>query len=172
MPAMIPWQAASSYPLVPLIWPAKIQVRDLLGLQRALELGRVDGVVLDGVAGAQHLGRLEAGNRGDDRQLHVDGQRGAHAVDVDLVRLQALGFQVKLVRFLVGKFDDLVFDRGAIARADAVDLAAVHRRAMHVFADDAVRFLRGVGDVARHLLLRDLAGAEAERRGIGVARLR
>ncbi len=86
--------------------------------------------------------------------------------------LQALGFQKKLMRFLVREFDDLVLDRGAIARADAVNLAAVHGRAMHVLADDAMRLRRGVGDVARHLRLRDPAGAEAERRGVGVARLR
>ena len=42
---------------------------------------------------------------------------------------------------------------------------------MHVFADDAVRLPGGEGDMAGHLLLRDPARAEAERRGIGVAGL-
>ena len=165
----MPWQAASSYPLVPLIWPARN--RRAIFFQSALQLRRVNGVVFDGVAGTQHLGPLEAGNGGDDCQLHVDGQGRAHAIDVDLVRLQALRFQIKLVRFLIGKLDDLVLDRGAIASPDAVDLSAVHRRAVHVIADDAVSFRRGVSDVAWHLLLRNLAGAEAERSGIPVARL-
>ena len=55
-----------------------------------------------------------------------------------------------------------------------LDLAAVHGRAVHVFADDAVRFRRGVGDVAGDLrvVMRDALGAEAEGRGIGVAGLR
>ena len=62
-----------------------------------------------------------------------------HAVDVDLVRVQAFGLEEELVRALVGELDDLVFDRRAVARADGLDLAAVHRRAMHVLADDAMR---------------------------------
>ena len=71
---------------------------DLLRFEGALEFGGIDRVVLDGVAGAQHFGGLKAGNRLENRQLHVDGQRGAHAVDVDFVRVQALGLEEKLVR--------------------------------------------------------------------------
>ena len=151
----------------------EIQPRNLLGLQRALQLGGIDGVVLDGVARAQHLGVLQAGDRLDDRQLHLDRQRGAHAVDVDLVRVQALGLEEELVHFLVGKLDDLVFDRRAIARPDRLDLPAVHGRAMHVLADDAMRLRRGERDVAGHLLvvMRHAPGAEAEGRGIFVAGL-
>ena len=120
-------------------------------LERAVELGRVDGVVLDGVAGAQHLGVFEAGDGRDHRQLHFHRQRRAHAVDVDLVRVQALGLEEDLVRGLVGKLDDLVFDGRAVPRTDATDLAAVHRRAMHVFANDRVRLRRGERDVAGNL---------------------
>jgi len=45
---------------------------------------------------------------------------------------------------------------------------------MHVFADDALRFRRGPGDVARDLriMMRDTLGAEAERSGIGIAGLK
>src|SRR5262245_30570962 len=42
---------------------------------------------------------------------------------------------------------------------------------MHVLLDDAMSLGRGEGHVARHLLLFDLAGAEAERRRVGIARL-
>ncbi len=38
---------------------------DGLDLEGAVELGGVDGVVLDGVAGAEHLGVLEAGDAVD-----------------------------------------------------------------------------------------------------------
>ena len=153
---------------MPLICPARNRPRDLFRFQRALQFGGIDRVVLDGIAGAQHLGVLQAGNRLQNRQLHVDRQRSAHAVDVDLVRVQALGLEEELVHLLVGKLDDLVFDRRAIARADRLDLPAVHGRAVHVLADDAMRLRRGERDVARHLLvvMRDALGAEAERRGI------
>ena len=42
---------------------------------------------------------------------------------------------------------------------------------MNVLSDDAVRLRRGERDITGHLLLRDSLCAEAERRGIGVARL-
>ena len=142
-----------------------------LDAQGAVELGGVDGVVLDGVAGAQHLGLVEAGDGVDDLPLHLHGQRGGHAVDVDLVGVEAFGLEEELVLGLVGKLDDLVFDGRAIARADALDLAGIHGRAMDVLADDAERLRRGEGDVAADLRLDDLFGAEAEGRGIGVAGL-
>ena len=109
-----------------------------------------------------------------DGGLHLVGQRGGHAVDVNLVRVQALGLEEKLVRRLVGKLDDLVLDRGTISRSDRFDLAAVHGRAMDVLADDAVGFRGGERDVARHLAVGvgDPAGAEAEGRGVGIAGLR
>src|SRR5258707_13850129 len=87
------------------------------------------------------------------------------------MRVQAFGLQEELVRGLVGELDDLVFDAGAVTRTNALDLARIHGRAVHVFSDDAVRLCRGEGDIARHLLLRDLLCTEAEGRGIGVARL-
>ena len=65
--------------------------------------------------------------------------------------VEALGFEIELVGVLVGKLDDLVFDRGAVARAGGVDLSAVHGRAVDVLADDAMGFRRGVGDVAGDL---------------------
>ena len=100
---------------------------DFLGLERAMKFGRIDRIVFDGVAGTHHFGVFEAGNGLQDCQLHVDGQRGAHAVDVNLVRGQALGFEEELMAQLVGKFDDLVFDRRAVTRADGLNLPAVHR---------------------------------------------
>ena len=105
------------------------------------------------------------------RQLHVNRHGGGHAVHVDLVRVQALRLEKKLMLQFIGEFDDLVFDAGAVARPDALDLAGVHRRAMHVLANDAMRLFRGEGDVTGHLFLCDLFGAKAEGRGVGVAGL-
>src|SRR6266850_2126938 len=89
------------------------------------------------------------------------------------MRVQALGLEKELVGELVGELNDLVFDRRTVAWTDRLDLSAVHRRAVHVFADDAVRFFRRERDVARHLLvvMSDTLGAEAEGGGIGVTGL-
>src|SRR5580704_7756146 len=107
-----------------------------------------------------------------DLRLHFHGQRGGHAVDVDLVRVQSLGLEEELVLRLVGKLDDLVFDRWAITRTDGLNLPRVHRRTGDILANDAQRLRRGVRDVARNLALRELAGAKTERSGIGITGLR
>ena len=75
----------------------QVQARDGLHLQRVVQFARVDRIVLDGVAGADHLGVLEPGNRRDHRRLHVDRHAGGHAVDVDFVGVEALRLQKDLV---------------------------------------------------------------------------
>src|SRR6185437_13657517 len=94
-------------------------------------------------------------------------------VDVNFVGVQALGLEKKLVRGLVRKLDDLVLDRWAIAGANRLNLAAIHGRAVHVFADDAMRFRRSPRNVARHLriMVCDPPSAKAEGGGIGIAGL-
>ena len=64
----------------------------------------------------------------------------------------------------------LVFDRRAVARAGGVDLAGVHRRAMEIGADQLVRDLAGVGQMAEHLRQRERVGEDRERTRLGVAR--
>ena len=60
------------------------------------------------------------------------------------MRVETFGLEEELVLLLVGKPDDLVFDRRAVARADGLDLPGVHRRAQDVFADDPERLRRSV----------------------------
>jgi hypothetical protein len=60
-------------------------------------------------------------------------------------------FQEELVALLVGEANDLVFQGGAVARADALDPPAVERGLVQVGADDPVSFPRGVGDGAGQL---------------------
>src|SRR5579871_3699749 len=77
------------------------------------------------------------------------------------------------MHLLVRELDDLVLDRRAVARTDRLNLPAVHRGPVNVFADNAVRLGRGVCDVARHLrvVMSDPLRAEAERRRVDVAGL-
>ena len=71
----------------------------------------------------------------------------------------------------VGEAHHLVLDRGAVARADALDLAGVQGRPVQVGADQVVPGRRGVGDVAHDLRLRDSFGQGRERLRRVVARL-
>ena len=82
-----------------------------------LQFPRVDRVVFDRVAGPDHLGILQAPESRRPCRLHVDRHAGRHPVHVDLVRIEAFRLQENLVPALVRKFDDLVFDRRTIARA-------------------------------------------------------
>ncbi len=59
--------------------------------------------------------------------------------------------------------NDLVLDRGAVARADAVDLPGEQGRAVEVLADNAVGFGRGIPQVAGNLLLLQPVRQEGER---------
>ena len=74
---------------------------------------------------------------------------------------------------LLGEAHDLVFDRRAVARTDGLDLAGVHRRAMHVVADELQRLRRRVRDVAADLTQRRLTRAcvngERKLNGVGSA---
>src|SRR6266481_7197981 len=56
----------------------------------------------------------------------------------------------------VAEADDLVLDRGAIARSDALDLPGIHRRAMHIGPDHLMGCGGGPGDAALDLRGRDL----------------
>src|SRR5579859_1109858 len=85
--------------------------------------------------------------------------------------VQSLRLEEELVLQLVGKFDDLVFNAGAVARTDGFNLARVHGRAMDILGNDAVRLFCSECDVTRHLLLFDLFGAKAEGCRVGIARL-
>ena len=138
------------------------QARDRLGLERALQVARVEEVVLDRIAGARQMRLLEAANAAHELLLHVERQAGGDAVRIDLVRVEPFGLDEELMRALVGEAMHLVLDRGAVARAGALDRAGEHRRAIEGGTNDRVRALVGVRDVAGHLA-RMLPGAAQER---------
>src|SRR6185369_8354388 len=89
------------------------------------------------------------------------------------MRIQPFRLEEELMRGLIGKLDDLVFNRGAISRPDRLDLTAVHGRAMHILADNAVSLLGGPGDVTRHLtiVMRNPLSTKTEWRRVGITRL-
>ena len=105
------------------------------------------------------------------RKLHILGKRGRDAVGIDGVVVEAFGLQEDLVAAALLEAHHLVLDRGAVARACALDLARVHRRAAEVPLDDGVRCARRMRDAADHLRRRDRLGEEREGLGRIVAAL-
>ena len=87
--------------------------------------------------------------------LHILRQRGGDAVRIDGVVVEAFGLEENLMAAALLEADDLVLDGGAVARANALDVAGVHRGAGEVALDDGVGLRRRVGDVADGLRRRD-----------------
>ncbi len=106
------------------------QARDRARLERGAQVARVEEVVLDRVTRSRDVGVLESLDAAHERLLHVERQAGRDAVRIHLVGIEALGLDEDLVRSLVGEPHDLVFDRRAIAWADALDHAGEERRAI------------------------------------------
>ncbi len=149
----------------------EVEAGEGLDLQRQREGARVHVVVLDRVAGLGDDGLFEALDGADVVLLHLGGERGGDAVRVDGRVVEALGLEEDLMALLVGEADDLVLDGGAVARAHALDMAAIHGRAVEVRADDLVGAGVGVGDAAGDLGDDRGVAEEAQHRGVGVALL-
>ena len=86
------------------------------------------------------------------RKLHIVRQAGGNPVGIELVYGQAFGFEKNLVRILIGEARDLVFDRRAIARADAFDHTGKQRRSIEPGANDVMRAQMGMRNPAWQLL--------------------
>src|SRR5205814_2940108 len=98
------------------------QSRDPFGFEVAGQLGRLDEVVLDGIAGTKQHGVVESGQGMNQIGLHLARQAGRKAVDVNLAGVETFRFEKNLMTFLVGEPHDLVFERRAIAPADSANL--------------------------------------------------
>src|SRR5262249_16046357 len=127
------------------------QPRQTLGLQRGIKLARIDVIVFDRVAGADHACLPEPWDGRDQRDLHLLRQRGGDAVGVDGAVIEPLRFEKNLVSITVSKADDLVLERGAIARPFAAHLPGIHRRAVNVVANDPMSRSVRAGDAALDL---------------------
>src|SRR5438093_12665488 len=95
------------------------QARDSFGLEPSRQFGRLDEVVLDGIARPQQHGIFESWQRVNEIGLHLAGQTRRESVDVNLAGVQAFRLEKDLMPFLVGESHDLVFERRAIQRSDS-----------------------------------------------------
>ena len=149
----------------------QIQSAPFLDLQRRRQLARVDVVVFDGVAEAEHLDGFKARDGAQEGGLGRVGHRGRDAVRIDGRIIEAFRLEEDLVRGLVGEAHDLVLDRGAVAGPAAGQVAAVDGAVAEVVGDDAVGRLGRVGHAAGDLRHVDAVGQEAERHRFVVGRL-
>ena len=113
-------------------------------------------IVFDGVTRSHHLGALQPRDGLQHGELDVLRQRGRDAVGIDGEIVQSFGLQEDLVPVTLAEPDDLVLDRGTVARADTLDLPRIHGGPMQIGADDLVGRGRGRRDMAGHLRRGDL----------------
>ena len=114
---------------------------------------------------------LQPGERVQHLDLHLLGEAGGKALDVDLLRVQTHRLQKELVALLVRERHDLRLDARAVARPHALDHAGVDRAAVEIFADDRVRAFVRVGQPAGDAVFGRVLRLEAERFDLLVAGL-
>src|SRR5689334_818190 len=101
-----------------------------------MELGWKCEVVFNGVSRPHDLGVFASDDRPDEFDLDFKWETGGETVYVDLIRRDAFRFEKNLLSFLLGEFDDLVFNGRAVTRSHSLDDAGVHRRLVKVRAND------------------------------------
>ena len=111
---------------------------------------------------------LEPGDRAHEIQLDVERQTRGDPVGVELRGRKALWFEEDLVRRLVRKPCDLVFDGWAIARTYTFYDSGEHRRSIETTANQLMRAFVGVCDPARTLLGMHRDGAHERKHGFWV----
>ncbi len=116
--------------------PRPVEAGDFFVLQGGQQLGGVHAVVLDGVGRTGHLGVLQAGDGVEHLHLHLLGQGGGEALDVQLLGVQPHGLHKELVAGLVGEADHLVLNGGAVPGADPLDDPGIEGGAVQIGPDD------------------------------------
>ena len=116
--------------------------------EASVHLLRVAAVIFDGIGRADDVDMLQPGDGMQKLQLHVERQRGGKPLQIHLISLRAAGLDKDLMPLLIRKAHDLIFDAGAVPRADPLDFPAVERGAVEIFENDAPRLRIRPRDVA------------------------
>ena len=139
-----------------------VQSPHYLAFQRGFQTGGVYAVVLDGVGRAHDLDVLKPFDAAVEGILHILRQAAGCSLQIHLFGVLAAGFHKNGVAVLARKAHHLILDGGAVARANALDHAAVERAALDVIQNDPVGLRVGIGDPALHLVVHGGVGQEAE----------
>jgi hypothetical protein len=131
--------------------------------QGCLELRGLNEVVLDGITGPQHHGIAQARKGMNQFQLYVARQRHRKSVDVDLVDIESLRFEIHLVPLPIGEAHDLVLERRAIPGTNPLDLAVEQRTLPDVPSNKIANAIVGVNQPAADLVAQRPRRVERER---------
>src|SRR5207237_10637395 len=84
-------------------------------------------------------------------QVYLIWQTGRDSVYIILACLASFRFEKELMRRLVRKFDDFVFNRRAVSGSSPLDAPGVERRSVEVCPNDIMRLPRRVRNPTWHL---------------------
>ena len=152
--------------------PGKVHARHGAQGKIGAKLEGIDALVFDSVGETKHARVTQTGNGMQHGELHILRHGGGKPLHIPLDGIQPLRLQKELVAVFIREAHNLIFDGRAVPCARTVDCAGVHRSAMDVFADDAVGFLVGIGEVALRAIFERAIGQKGERRDGFVAGLR
>ena len=138
-----------------------VQAPHHLAFQRGFQTGGVYAVVLDGVGRAHDLDVLKPFDAAVKGILHILRQAAGGTLQIHLFGVFAAGFHKDGMPVLARKAHHLVLDGGAVARANALDHAAIERAALDVIQNDPVGLGVGIGDPALHLVVHRGIGHES-----------
>src|SRR5262249_5787183 len=107
--------------------PGEPEPADRARLQGGKQLRGRSVVVLDGVARADELDRLEPRKRAEHRPLDVLGEAGGEPRRIDERAIEPLGLEKDGVACAVREARNLVLQRGAVPRTASLDGAVKER---------------------------------------------
>ena len=126
----------------------QIEAGDDARFQRGLQLCRIEEIVFHGIGRAEDPYLLQPldGVKGVD--LCLERKRRGKTLQIVFKGIPAFRLEKELMRILVGKGAELVFDRRTVARADAMDLSREERRAVETCTKNLVDSFVRPDDVA------------------------
>ena len=140
-------------------------------MQGRIQFARVDIIILDRIAIPLHFNLFEAGNGFQKGLLNIIRKRCGNPVRIDRVICKTFRLQEDLVLGPVREPNDLVLDRGTIARAAPRNRSGIHGRLTQIIRDDLVRRFRRPGNRTGDLGDSYRLGQKGERHRCLVGRL-
>ena len=92
-----------------------------------IESAWIEIIIFDRIARLCDIHALQSVNGAEHRQLRLDGQRRRNTVRVNQWIVAALGLEKNLMPVTVAEPDNLVLDRGTIARTARFNGTSKHR---------------------------------------------
>ena len=127
------------------------EVINQFGAKGKVQILRVKIIVFNGVSRLENDGVFESFDRVQCLQLHLQGKGRRESLQVVFRGMTAFRLQEKLVRILVGKGPEFVFNTGTVAGTLPVNHAGKKRRTVESAAQNGMNLLIGVQKVAVHL---------------------